>query len=121
MTYAPNLTYAPTFTPERSDPLNGAACKGKAELFESRHIADHFKARDLCATCPVFAACDELRKEQQWQEGTWAGRLYIVGRLVPDRCANGHERTRMDTYLRGRQVVCRVCQRERNQRKEVAA
>lgn len=66
--------------------FSGAPCIGRPELFESTHTADHYEAREMCAVCPMIAACDNLRREVQASvpagyrryagpSGTWAGKL----------------------------------------------
>lgn len=63
-------------------------CYGQAELFDSVEVADHEEARDICAGCPVKAACADALQDAKRQygngapDGTWAGVLYKNGRQV---------------------------------------
>lgn len=70
------------------DPLlDGAACKGKAPLFDDRldredHDAEpekeraerHHQARKICLTCPVRSACESSALDHE-ASGIWNGRL----------------------------------------------
>lgn len=51
-------------------------CAGQWVLFDSTEPADHHKARDLCATCPLLLQCAMTAKTMRDKEGTWAGKLY---------------------------------------------
>ncbi|MGV0154955.1 WhiB family transcriptional regulator [Rhodococcus sp. GB-02] len=75
--------------------LHGAACKGKAPLFDDRldredHDAEpekeraerHHQARRICLTCPVRSACELAAKDHE-ASGMWNGRL--VSRHQPPR------------------------------------
>lgn len=58
-----------------------ARCAGDWELFDSTNAFDHRKARQVCTTCPVFAACHEemlelLATPEATLVGTWAGILF---------------------------------------------
>lgn len=62
-----------------------ALCAGRWELFDSTLIADHRRAAQFCAACPMRAGCknelDTARREQviagaaYGPQGTWAGML----------------------------------------------
>lgn len=67
--------------------LDGAACKGKAPLFDDRldredHDAEpekeraerHHQARKICLTCPVRSACESSALDHE-ASGIWNGRL----------------------------------------------
>ncbi len=76
-----------TITPRFDQP---PPCMGKHTLFDSRLRADHLKAKQLCDTCSVFAACwDNLQTVLRADkavggspEGTWAGRLFAETRMA---------------------------------------
>jgi hypothetical protein len=52
-------------------------CVGLSALFESTHLADHYRARALCDVCPAIAWCKtQVPPSNQLPVGTWAGRLY---------------------------------------------
>lgn len=58
-------------------------CFGRSALFDATDLSSHYRAKELCSTCPVIAACRaNLREAQRTQiiagcgpEGTWAGKL----------------------------------------------
>lgn len=62
-----------------------ALCAGKWELFDSTHLADHRRAAEFCAICPMRAKCRNLLAEARrtqtiagagnGPQGTWAGKL----------------------------------------------
>lgn len=64
--------------------LFGAACVGHHDLFDGEldgekstdRPARHDAASQICAGCPVFAACDEVANENlRSVAGVWAGRV----------------------------------------------
>lgn len=64
--------------------LFGAACVGHHDLFDASHHGErwadgharHEAASQICARCPVFAACDEVANENPRSvAGVWAGRV----------------------------------------------
>lgn len=64
-----------------SDPR--PACEGRWALFDSTHAADHKRAAEFCAVCPIRLDCasnlEEARRDSLMAnygpEGTWAGQL----------------------------------------------
>lgn len=58
-------------------------CAGQWELFDSTDYFDHRRARQLCETCPMLAACAGLLQDarktalnaRNGPRGTWAGQL----------------------------------------------
>jgi hypothetical protein len=74
--------------------LGGALCVGKWWLFDSTDPADHREAAELCAECPVRAACAEFLQGERGRlgvpTGTWAGRLVgVKGRHEPRPIQHG--------------------------------
>lgn len=78
---APDIRALPA---DLTDPrLTGAACVGHAHLFDAEHDdeprpdrnARHRAAAEICARCPVLAACDTVAGELGTHAaGVWAGR-----------------------------------------------
>lgn len=60
-------------------------CAGRWELFNSTHFADHKRAAEFCAVCPMRRECNETLLAAQREKpipgakygpsGTWAGKL----------------------------------------------
>lgn len=58
-------------------------CYGRSDLFDATDLASHRRARAICASCPVLAACRKNLKQAKADqiiagygpEGTWAGLL----------------------------------------------
>lgn len=59
-------------------------CAGLFYLFDSTELRDHRRARELCGTCPMIAACrkrleqaatDTYGGSKYGPRGTWAGLL----------------------------------------------
>ncbi|WP_080793157.1 WhiB family transcriptional regulator [Corynebacterium pacaense] len=77
--------------------LDGAACAGKAPLFDARgkheSLLDadyrHDRAKAICRRCPVVAACRQalLELPQAERSGIWAGldAHYISTRLNSEK------------------------------------
>lgn len=76
--------------------LEGAACRGRTDLFFTP--ADAPKALALCRTCPVIAACRELGRSEPY--GVWGGRLHLPA----------GEGTKAERRLAGPKL-CRQCWR----------
>lgn len=60
-------------------------CIGHHDLFDSTETADHVRAAELCAACPLLDTCrDEVTAMQAEANvyghavGTWAGHLYLT-------------------------------------------
>ena len=54
-----------------------AACVGEIDLFtntERMSPDDEAFATSFCSNCPVFDACDELRRSEKPVVGIWAGK-----------------------------------------------
>ncbi|MBB1030503.1 hypothetical protein G6027_06325 [Dietzia sp. SLG310A2-38A2] len=73
--------------------LDGAACKGRHELFDPCSRDEHrddfnyrsAAARRVCGTCPVRARCSEVAEGLvvRHRQGTWAGVTYgAFGQIV---------------------------------------
>ena len=81
----------PLERPRESMPIGDdqpPACHGQdPDLFTSTRLADHRYAREtFCAHCPIamFTACQRLAADQDNHDGTWAGVLYVDGRVSPN-------------------------------------
>lgn len=69
--------------------LAGAACAGKAPLFDARaegesqalYLRRYRKAAGICRTCPVLDACDQAVNDSApgQRSGIWAERRYGRG------------------------------------------
>jgi len=59
------------------------ACEGQADIHDSPMLADHRLAVVNCARCPLalFTACQKLAEDQAFHDGTWAGVLYVDGKV----------------------------------------
>lgn len=70
-----------------------AACKGKRELFFAfkRDKEAQAQARAICASCPVFKACDRQAKPND--DGIWAGKTKSQRKYRQSK-ANGYKRPR---------------------------
>lgn len=69
-------------------------CEGWPDLFLATDAATHRYAAAICATCPALSWCrNEAKKAQQafpgGLEGTWAGDLYVNGRVVSGKASFG--------------------------------
>jgi hypothetical protein len=69
-------------------------CRNNADLFLSTDINDHTKAATICADCPAIQWChDQARNTQRDHpgglHGTWAGTLYVDGRISTGRASVG--------------------------------
>lgn len=72
-------------THTQTDDEPRAACAGRWELFDSTNLADHKRAAEFCAICPIKSRCEgELLTARRAQpiagaaygpQGTWAGLL----------------------------------------------
>ncbi|WP_432793978.1 WhiB family transcriptional regulator [Rhodococcus ruber] len=63
--------------------LTGAACTGRAPLFDAELEEESAENRSsrlaaaarICSGCPVLSACRTAAREQDHPAGMWAGRL----------------------------------------------
>lgn len=71
-----------------------ALCAGRWQLFDSTFAADHQRAAQFCAVCPMRAKCEDILLETRQEQiiagasygphGTWAGKLIgVEGRKKP--------------------------------------
>lgn len=67
----------------RYDEDDVAPCIGEPYLFESDAWIHHLLARQICAECPLhlFEKCRAEGEKAEWNDGTWAGQLYVNGKL----------------------------------------
>lgn len=72
-------------------PASGSVtpCYGMWQLFDATDWASHQEARNLCAQCPIIAACAQLLNDVIREsgshgapDGTWAGRGFSIGKAV---------------------------------------
>lgn len=64
-------------------------CQDRVALFDSVDIADHYRARDICAACPALAECFAACRASiaaskvvgYGPRGTWAGELMTEDRV----------------------------------------
>jgi WhiB family redox-sensing transcriptional regulator len=68
------------------------ACGTNPDLFFAESPQDVARAKELCAGCPVRAAClaDALDRGEPW--GVWGGELLLRGMIVPTKRARGRPR-----------------------------
>ncbi len=68
------------------------ACGTKPDLFFAESPLDVARAKELCAGCPVRAAClaGALDRGEPW--GVWGGELLLRGAIVPTKRARGRPR-----------------------------
>jgi WhiB family redox-sensing transcriptional regulator len=68
------------------------ACGTNPDLFFAESPQDVARAKELCAGCPVRAAClaDALDRGEPW--GVWGGELLLRGVIVPSKRARGRPR-----------------------------
>jgi WhiB family redox-sensing transcriptional regulator len=68
------------------------ACGTNPDLFFAESPQDVARAKELCARCPVRAAClaDALDRGEPW--GVWGGELLLRGVIVPTKRARGRPR-----------------------------
>ena len=76
-------------------PLAGStelACGTNPDLFFAESPLDVARAKELCAGCPVRAAClaGALHRGEPW--GVWGGELLLRGAIVPTKRARGRPR-----------------------------
>lgn len=75
-------------------------------LFDSIDLVDHFRARAICAGCPVVQACLERAlaiaaehspkdRSQRGPDGTWAGLLWLDGSIHDLRDRKPRTRTQI--------------------------
>ncbi|MFC9549835.1 WhiB family transcriptional regulator [Rhodococcus sp. NPDC056960] len=65
--------------------LEGAACRGRAPLFDDRvdgetdqdRILRHRYAVNICSHCPVIRAC-QAAADDHHSEGIWSGRRQLI-------------------------------------------
>src|SRR5262249_56857081 len=59
------------------------ACSTNPDLFFAESPLDVARAKDLCAECPVRAAClaEAIERAEPW--GVWGGELFLRGVIVP--------------------------------------
>jgi WhiB family transcriptional regulator, redox-sensing transcriptional regulator len=62
------------------------------ELFFAERPEDVERAKALCTTCPVRAACmaGALERREPW--GVWGGELFVQGVVVPRKRPRGRPR-----------------------------
>jgi hypothetical protein len=82
-------------------------CRGQHALFDSTDVSDHYKARDICAACPLIDACraevTALIANAGYYghpEGTWAGDLYHSGKLAHSAIRAHAKRARAERIMR---------------------
>jgi WhiB family redox-sensing transcriptional regulator len=70
----------------------GLACGTDPDLFFAESPQDVARAKELCAGCPVRAAClaEALDRGEPW--GVWGGELLLRGAIVPTKRARGRPR-----------------------------
>lgn len=98
-----------------------ALCTGKSTLFESVLLADHDRAAELCARCPVIDSCSDLLEAELaaassrslikcggGPEGTWAGHLVTRSGKVTKPREHGTERGYYQHRYR-KETACREC------------
>jgi WhiB family redox-sensing transcriptional regulator len=68
------------------------ACGTSPDLFFAESPLDVARAKELCAGCPVRAAClaEALDRGEPW--GVWGGELLLRGAIVPTKRARGRPR-----------------------------
>jgi WhiB family transcriptional regulator, redox-sensing transcriptional regulator len=68
------------------------ACGTNPDLFFAESPQGVARAKELCASCPVRAAClaDALDRGEPW--GVWGGELLLRGVIVPTKRARGRPR-----------------------------
>ena len=68
------------------------ACGTDPDLFFAESPQDVARAKELCASCPVRAAClaGALGRGEPW--GVWGGELLLRGVIVPTKRARGRPR-----------------------------
>lgn len=71
---------------QAESPRSPAACAdGTGQLtavFFSDQLEDIARAKTICSTCPVMAACLEGAIERSEQWGVWGGQLFVSGKVV---------------------------------------
>jgi len=67
-------------------------CGTNPDLFFAESPLDVARAKELCADCPVRAAClaGALNRGEPW--GVWGGELLLRGAIVPTKRARGRPR-----------------------------
>jgi WhiB family redox-sensing transcriptional regulator len=68
------------------------ACSSNPDLFFAESPLDVTRAKELCAGCPVRAAClaEAIERAEPW--GVWGGELFLRGVIVPTKRARGRPR-----------------------------
>ena len=84
------MTVTTTWLPMSAD--TALACSTSPDLFFAESPLDVARAKELCASCPVRAAClaDALDRAEPW--GVWGGELLLRGVVVPTKRARGRPR-----------------------------
>jgi len=84
------VTVTTTWLPMSAD--TALACSTNPDLFFAESPLDVARAKELCAGCPVRAAClaDALDRGEPW--GVWGGELFLNGVVVPGKRARGRPR-----------------------------
>ena len=84
------MTVTTTWLPMSAD--TALACSTNPDLFFAESPLDVARAKELCASCPVRAAClaDALDRAEPW--GVWGGELLLRGVVVPTKRARGRPR-----------------------------
>jgi WhiB family redox-sensing transcriptional regulator len=67
-------------------------CRAAPDLFFAEHPFDLEQAKELCARCPVRAACLESALQRGEPCGVWGGELLERGRVVDGKRARGRPR-----------------------------
>ena len=62
---------------------------GDADLWFAESPAELERAKELCSSCPVRAAClaGALEREEPW--GVWGGEIFLRGVVVPRKRPRG--------------------------------
>ncbi len=62
------------------------------DLFFAERPEDLERAKELCATCPVRAACLAMALERQEPWGVWGGEIFDAGAVVARKRPRGRPR-----------------------------
>ena len=88
MTFPRSLAAVVDLDPEQALPCHLV----DPDLFFAESPRDVARAKELCAGCPVRAACltGALQRGEPW--GVWGGELLLRGTIVPTKRARGRPR-----------------------------
>lgn len=67
-------------------------CSTQPDLFFAEHPAALDRARELCATCPLVAACLSGALEREEPHGVWGGQIFVQGQVVATKRGRGRPR-----------------------------